>query len=93
MDTSSRGSVTGWLHELRAGRETAAQDLWDRYFAQLMRLARHHLHGLSREADKEDIALSASKARCLASKTTASLIYGSHRSMAATCYHHRPEGE
>jgi RNA polymerase sigma factor (sigma-70 family) len=65
MDTSTKGSVTGWLHELKAGRATAAQDLWDRYFAQLMRLARHHLHGLGREADEEDIALSALKSAML----------------------------
>jgi RNA polymerase sigma factor (sigma-70 family) len=65
MDTSSRGSVTGWLHELKAGPETAAQDLWDRYFAQLMRVASHRLHGLRREADEEDIALSALKSAML----------------------------
>jgi RNA polymerase sigma factor (sigma-70 family) len=65
MDMPSQGSVSGWLHELKEGREGAAQELWDRYFAQLMRVARHHLHGMSREADEEDIALSAFKSTLL----------------------------
>jgi hypothetical protein len=44
MDASSRGSVSGWLEELKKGHEIAAQELWNRYFSHLIRLARHHLH-------------------------------------------------
>ena len=61
MEPPSRGSVSGWLDELRAGHESAAEALWKRYFSQLVPLARRRLHGLGREADEEDIALSALK--------------------------------
>jgi len=61
MDLSSDGSVTCWLDGLRENRPAAAQQLWDRYFAQLVPMARRHLHGFGRDADEEDIALSALK--------------------------------
>jgi ECF sigma factor len=60
-----QGSVTGWLHELKVGPETAAQQLWNRYFAQLVTLARHRLRGLARDVDEEDVALSALKSAML----------------------------
>src|SRR5262249_16168581 len=57
---SSPGSVTTWIEELRAGNRDAAQRLWERYFPQLVRLARRKLAGLPlRVADDEDVALSA----------------------------------
>jgi RNA polymerase sigma factor (sigma-70 family) len=65
MDWPTRGSVTGWLHELKEGNEAAAQQLWNRYFAQLVPLARSRLHGLERDIDGEDIALSALKSAML----------------------------
>jgi DNA-directed RNA polymerase specialized sigma24 family protein len=65
MDLPSRGSVTGWLHELKKGNEAAAQELWNRYFAQLVPLARRRLHGFDRDIDEEDIALSALKSAML----------------------------
>ena len=65
MDLPSRGSVTGWLDELKEGHEAAAQELWNRYFARLVPLARCRLHGLGRETDEEDIALSALKSAML----------------------------
>jgi DNA-directed RNA polymerase specialized sigma24 family protein len=65
MDMPSRGSISGWLLDLKQGREVAAQELWNRYFAQLMRVARHHLHGMGRDANEEDIALSALKSTLL----------------------------
>jgi RNA polymerase sigma factor (sigma-70 family) len=65
MDLPSRGSVTLWLDELKLGHEAAAQQLWNRYFFQLVTLARHRFHGLKRDADEEDIALSAFKSAML----------------------------
>jgi DNA-directed RNA polymerase specialized sigma24 family protein len=56
----SPGEVTSWLGLLQAGDATAAQALWDRYFPQLVRLARSRLGGVPcRTADEEDAALSA----------------------------------
>jgi DNA-directed RNA polymerase specialized sigma24 family protein len=52
--------VTSWLGLLQAGDTSAAQALWDRYFPQLVRLARTRLSGIPcRSADEEDAALSA----------------------------------
>jgi DNA-directed RNA polymerase specialized sigma24 family protein len=65
MDAPSRGSVTTWLDGLKAGREGAAQELWNRYFAQLVPLARRQLQGVARDADEEDVALSALKSAML----------------------------
>jgi DNA-directed RNA polymerase specialized sigma24 family protein len=57
---SSRGSVTTWVEQLRAGNRAAAQRLWERYFSRLVGLARRKLQGLRRgAADEEDVALSA----------------------------------
>jgi DNA-directed RNA polymerase specialized sigma24 family protein len=54
------GEVTCWLGLLQAGDTRAAQALWDRYFPQLVRLARARLNGVPcRAADEEDVALSA----------------------------------
>ena len=65
MDSPSRGSVTIWLDELRNRNDVAAQELWDRYFAQLVPLARRQLRGTARDADEEDVALSALKSAML----------------------------
>jgi len=57
---SSSHSVTRWLEELKAGDSVAAQKLWERYFDQLVRLARGKLRGARRRAeDEEDVALNA----------------------------------
>lgn len=56
---SSRGSVSHWLDGLRKGESVAAQELWNRYFARLVAVAQHRLSNVVREADGEDIALSA----------------------------------
>src|SRR4051812_38496320 len=59
------GSVTLWLGALRAGDLDAAQPLWERYFARLVRLARARLHATPRaDADEEDAALSAFDSFC-----------------------------
>src|SRR5262249_10917971 len=61
----SEGSVTYWLQQLQAGDQTAAQELWNRYFGRLVSLARSKLRGASRRAaDEEDVALSAFESFC-----------------------------
>jgi DNA-directed RNA polymerase specialized sigma24 family protein len=67
------GSVTHWLALLRGTNPPdtqaaqAAQQLWERYFDQLVRLARSRLRGVScRAADEEDVALSAFADLCAA---------------------------
>lgn len=56
----SGGSITHWIREVREGDSRAAAALWDRYFPQLVRLAKKKLQGLPGQmADEEDVALSA----------------------------------
>jgi DNA-directed RNA polymerase specialized sigma24 family protein len=62
MTTEPGGSVTRWLGGLTGGDEAdaATQALWQRYFDQLVRLARARLGAAPRgPADEEDVALSA----------------------------------
>lgn len=40
VDENARGSVTRWFEELREGNHDAAQRLWDRYYLELVRVAR-----------------------------------------------------
>jgi DNA-directed RNA polymerase specialized sigma24 family protein len=62
---SADGSVTRWLGELQAGAPEAAQELWQRYFTQLVGLARFKLRGAPlRVADEEDVALSVFDSLC-----------------------------
>jgi DNA-directed RNA polymerase specialized sigma24 family protein len=68
MTPSDEGSVTRWIGDLKAGEAEAAQPLWERYFARLVRLARGKLQGDRRRAgaaDEEDVALSAFHSVCL----------------------------
>lgn len=65
MELPSRGSVTHWLDQLKLGHQAAADELWKRYFVQLVTLARSRFRGLGRESDEEDIALSALKSAFL----------------------------
>jgi DNA-directed RNA polymerase specialized sigma24 family protein len=59
------GSVTTWIDRLKAGDVAAAEALWQRYFAQLVELAHHHLaQHVRRAADGEDVALSAFASFC-----------------------------
>jgi DNA-directed RNA polymerase specialized sigma24 family protein len=65
MSLVPEGSVTHWLQQLQAGDQTAAQELWNRYFERLVGLARSKLRGASRRAaDEEDVALSAFESFC-----------------------------
>jgi DNA-directed RNA polymerase specialized sigma24 family protein len=67
MATGDEGSVTRWLGKLKAGDPDAAQRLWARYFADLVRLARACLQKAPRAAeDEEDVALSAFDSFCTA---------------------------
>ena len=59
------GSVTAWLDLLKTGDQEAAQQLWQRYFQSLVRLARSRLQARARAAaDEEDVALSAFDTFC-----------------------------
>jgi DNA-directed RNA polymerase specialized sigma24 family protein len=66
MPARDVGSVTRWIFDLQAGDQAAAQALWERYFARLVRLARAKLQGGRRAADEdeEDAALSAFQSFC-----------------------------
>jgi RNA polymerase sigma factor (sigma-70 family) len=58
MDTSS-DSISEWLGRLKAGEVEAAQNLWNRYSDELLRVAKQRL-GMSPQGigDEEDVALS-----------------------------------
>ena len=63
----SDGSVTHWIHEIKDGNHAMAQALWERYFTQLVRVARTRLDGDARRSrDEEDIALSVFDSFCRA---------------------------
>ena len=63
--SSEAGSVTAWIGQLQAGDSCAAQQLWERYFRQLVELARKRFQGvLGPVADEEDVALSAFASFC-----------------------------
>lgn len=56
--------VTYWLRQLEAGDEDAARSLWQRYYLELVKLARARFGTMPRRvADEEDVALSV--LRCL----------------------------
>jgi RNA polymerase sigma factor (sigma-70 family) len=62
---SLAGDVTRLLQRLKQGNRSAAQDLWQRYYARLVGLAQQHLRrSVRRAADEEDVALSAFKSFC-----------------------------
>lgn len=59
-------SVTFWLNGLKQGQNDAIQEIWQRYFQQLVHVANRKLGGASRRiADEEDVALSAFKSLCV----------------------------
>jgi RNA polymerase sigma factor (sigma-70 family) len=61
MPVDSQGSISQWLDGVKQGDTVAAQELWNRYFAQLVRVAMNRLRTLSRNETGEDVALSALK--------------------------------
>lgn len=61
---SNDGTVTRWVRQLEAGSEEAAHELWQRYYQELVKLARQRLGSTPRRvSDEEDVALSVM--RCL----------------------------
>ena len=59
---SLEGSITAWLGELKAGKESAAQKLWERYVTRLVGLARSRLGRTPQAAgDEEDVVQAAFK--------------------------------
>src|SRR5262245_19242535 len=67
MSSDDSGSVTHWLGALKGGDLDAAQPLWERYFARLVRLAQARLRtrrGPGAAEDEEDAALSAFNSFC-----------------------------
>jgi DNA-directed RNA polymerase specialized sigma24 family protein len=64
-----QGSVSRLVEGLKAGEESAARELWERYCAQLTRQARKKLkHNRRRIADENDIAQSAFLSLCLGAR-------------------------
>jgi RNA polymerase sigma factor (sigma-70 family) len=56
---NSEDSVTHWFEQVREGDSVAARAVWERYYPELVRLARQRLRGASRRmADEEDVAAS-----------------------------------
>lgn len=52
------GSVTEWVHLAKAGDDEATRKLWERYFRQVVIVARRRLTQTSGHFDEEDVALS-----------------------------------
>src|SRR5262245_20842832 len=54
---SAPGSVTKWIAQLKEDDPAAAEPLWERFFPQMVALARSRLRGgPNREANEEDVA-------------------------------------
>ena len=65
MSETPQKSVTEWIVDLKAGDDKAAERLWQRYFDQLVQLARRKLAGAPKRAnDEEDIAIIAFNSFC-----------------------------
>ena len=62
---SDRGSVSCWIDSLKQGDHAAARQLWERYYQQLVQLARRPLSAeLRRVADEEDVVQCAFASFC-----------------------------
>ncbi len=58
-------NVSQWIRGLKSGEPAAAQQLWERYFEQLVRIVNRKIPGhVRRVFDEEDIALSAFASFC-----------------------------
>ena len=56
-------TITDWIEELRGGRETAAQQLWDHFLMRLTQLVCRRLRTVSKTtSDEEDVVLEACNA-------------------------------
>ncbi len=57
---SSDDSMAAFIQQVKDGNEDAAAAIWERYFPDLVRVARQQLAGQrDRMADEEDVAVSA----------------------------------
>lgn len=65
---SAEGSITRWIHDLRQGDGSAAEQLWSAYFGRMVEVAARRLSAAGRSADDEDAALSAFKSFCLGAR-------------------------
>ncbi len=68
MQIHDQGSVSHWLEGIKHGDSRSAQELWDRYFARLVKVARSRLQHLERDLSGEDVALSAMKSLMLGAR-------------------------
>jgi DNA-directed RNA polymerase specialized sigma24 family protein len=69
MNEHSEHSVSQWIADAKRGDAAAFRELWNRYFASLVRLARQKLACSARRvADEEDVALSAFASFCEAAQ-------------------------
>lgn len=58
-DRDALSSIAGWIDAVRAGEPLGQQALWDRFFPQIVRLAKSRMRdGICRAGDEEDVALS-----------------------------------
>lgn len=65
MVMSNDDAVTLWISQLKQGDALAVQEIWNHYFARLVRRARRKLEMSPRRvADEEDVALSAFQSFC-----------------------------
>jgi len=65
MADTSKASVSRWIGDLKDGDEESARLLWDRYFQQIVQVARRRLGNSPRRvADEEDVALSVFDSLC-----------------------------
>lgn len=65
MNQDAEHSVSRWIADAKRGDAAAIQELWNRYFSRLVRLARQKLASSPRRAaDEEDVALSAFASFC-----------------------------
>jgi len=62
--TTEEGSISRWFGPLQEGDPAAAQELWQRYFGQMVDLARKRLRHSAQRETAEDAALSAFDAFC-----------------------------
>lgn len=67
---NSDGSITHWIGEVKEGNHEAAQNLWERYFSKMVRVARSQLSTSNRRVvDEEDVALSVFDKFCRAAES------------------------
>ena len=65
MNNPTHDSVTTWIQGLKEGQDEAARHIWNRYFEELVRVARKRLGAAPRrDADEEDVLISVFDSLC-----------------------------